>query len=249
MNFSSFTLIRSSSRSLYLQLADFLIDQIETGNLTPGDQLPTEREISKGIKVNRLTVRRAYQVLERKGLLSRIQGAGTFIAPPIIERQAAKLLSFKKGMEERGYSPGADVIQFKQVVASDSILNDLELNRGAFVYSIHRLRYLNMSPVLLERLFIPVQRFKHFSLHDLSQRGLYEIMKTEYGVRVIMARQSLEPVIATEYEARLLGIETGAPLMLEIRKALDEDGVPVEIGKDLYRGDRFRFITEFAPLE
>ena len=37
--------------------------------------------------------------------------------------------------------------------------------------------------------------------------------------------------------------------MLERRLALDLDNQPVEYGHDLYRGDRFRFITEIAPLE
>ncbi len=54
--------------------------------------------------------------------------------------------------------------------------------------------------------------------------------------------------MANDYEAGLLGIEPGAPLMLERRLAFDQFGRPMEYGKDLYRGDRFRFITEVAPL-
>ncbi|MCK4316315.1 MAG: GntR family transcriptional regulator, partial [Anaerolineae bacterium] len=76
-----------------------------------------------------------------------------------------------------------------------------------------------------------------------------EIIETEYGVSIVRARQSLEPVTATEYEAELLGIEPGAPLMLERRVSFDRDNQPVERGRDLYRGDRFRFVTEMAPLE
>jgi DNA-binding GntR family transcriptional regulator len=37
--------------------------------------------------------------------------------------------------------------------------------------------------------------------------------------------------------------------MLERRLTVDQDDRPIEYGKDLYRGDRFRFITEIAPLE
>lgn len=74
-------------------------------------------------------------------------------------------------------------------------------------------------------------------------------METEYGVSVSRARQSLEPVIATEFEAEWLGIAQGAPLMLERRLSFDQEDHPVEYGKDLYRGDRFRFATEIAPLE
>jgi GntR family transcriptional regulator len=74
-------------------------------------------------------------------------------------------------------------------------------------------------------------------------------METEYGICVTRARQSLEPVIALNYEAELLDILPGAPLMLQRRLSFDQENRPVEYGKDLYRGDRFRFVTEIAPLE
>ena len=78
---------------------------------------------------------------------------------------------------------------------------------------------------------------------------MYEVMQAEFGVTIKRARQSLEPVVASEYEAGLLGVAIGAPLMLERRLSYDEADQPIEHGQDLYRGDRFRFVTEMAPLE
>ncbi|MEK7786973.1 MAG: UTRA domain-containing protein [Chloroflexota bacterium] len=46
----------------------------------------------------------------------------------------------------------------------------------------------------------------------------------------------------------MLKIKVGAPLMLETRLAFDQNERPVEYGRDLYRGDRFKFVTEIAPL-
>jgi DNA-binding GntR family transcriptional regulator len=71
----------------------------------------------------------------------------------------------------------------------------------------------------------------------------------EYGVEVRRARQSLEPLAAGDYEAEMLGVLPGAPLMLERRLSFDAGERPVEHGRDLYRGDRFRFVTETAPWE
>jgi GntR family transcriptional regulator len=102
--------------------------------------------------------------------------------------------------------------------------------------------------VLFETFAMPVDRFRDLESHDLKGRSIYEIAETEYGIVASQAQQSLEPVVANDYEAGLLGIEPGAPLMLERRLAFDQFGWPIEYGKDLYRGDRFRFITEVAPL-
>ena len=74
-------------------------------------------------------------------------------------------------------------------------------------------------------------------------------METEYGVSVVSASQSLEAVAATPYEAEQLGISPNSALMLERRLTYDANHNPVEYGKDLYRGDRFRFTTSLAPLD
>jgi len=234
---------------LYIQIAESLLDQIESGELVPGDRLPPERELSKMFGVNRMTLRQALRVIEMQGLVIRRQGNGTYVAEPKIEREADLLVPFTRGMRRRGYMPGAKVIMLEQRPVEVSVASYLKLPVSAPVYYVHRLRFINQEPVMLERFTISVHRFPGLEGHDLENRSVYEIMKTEYGVLITKARQSLEPVIATEYEAECLGIEQGVPLMLERRLGFDQDGQPVEYAKDLYRGDRFRFVTQIAPLE
>lgn len=73
---------------LYAQIAEGILDRIESGELAPGDRLPSERKMSRMLGVNRLTVRRALEVLASQGLLLRRQGDGTYVAEPKIARQA-----------------------------------------------------------------------------------------------------------------------------------------------------------------
>ncbi len=237
-----------TSPPLYVQIADDLLDRIESGELRPGDRLPAERKLSEQLNVNRMTVRRAFNLLETQGLLERRQGSGTYLADRKIERQASVLISFTRGMQRRGYLPGARVILFKRKPVEPPVAGVLNLSGSAMVYQIHRLRTINQEPVLLERLTIPIHRFPDFERHDLSIHSLYAVMQKEYGVTVDHARQSLEPAVALAYEAGLLEVPVGAPLMLELRVAFDQGGTPVEFGEDLYRGDRFQFVTEIAPL-
>ena len=238
-----------TSIPLYVQIAESLLDRIESGELRPGDRLPAERELSQTLEVNRMTVRRALQVLELQGLLMRRQGDGTYVTAPKIERQAGNLVPFTKGMQRRGYTPGAEVITFERMPAEPSVAKELQLPVSAPVYYIRRLRLINQEPVMLERFTLPVRRVPGLERYDLASRSVYEVMETEYGISVTRARQSLEPVVAAEYEAELLRVNPGAPLMLEQRLSFDQDDQPIEYGNDLYRGDRFRFVTEIAPLE
>jgi GntR family transcriptional regulator len=239
----------SMSVPLYVQIAEGFLNRIESGELAPGDRLPPERELSELLSVNRMTVRRALRMLEGQGLLIRRQGAGTYVAKPKIERQASQLFPFTRGMEQRGYKTGIQLITFEKRPAETSIAQKLGISVAAPVFRAHRLRTLNQEAVMVEDFTVPANIFTNFDRYDLSTRSLYEIFSTEYNLSISQAHQSLEPVIATEYEARLLGVDSGAPLMLERRLAFDEQGRPVEYSKDLYRGDRFRFITEIASLE
>lgn len=238
----------ASSLPLYVQIAESLLDRIEAGELSPGDRIPPERELSEALAVNRMTVRRALNMLEGQGLIIRRQGDGTYISEPKIERQASQLFPFTRGMQLRGYKPGAKLITFEKRPGEASVVEKLQLRISEPVYYVHRLRLINQEAMMLEEFIIPVYRFLDFERFDLTKRSLYEILETEYGVTISHARQSLEPVIATQYEADLLEIEVGAPLMLERRLAFDQHEKPVELSKDLYRGDRFRFVTEIASL-
>ena len=249
-----FTLNPPSSRllaaaPLYIQIAEGLLDRIESGELSPGDRLPPERELSETLGVNRLTLRRALWVLESQGLLTRQQGRGTFVSAPKIERQAGQLVSFNRGMRQRGYAPKTQLISVEERPVEASLAKELKLPVAAPVYVVLRRRSINQQPVLLERYTIPVRRFHGLIEHDLEARSIYEVMETEYHVQFSRARQSLEPVVATDFEAELLEVQPGAPLMLERRLSFDQDAEPVEHGRDLYRGDRFRFVTEIAPWE
>ena len=240
---------RTSDVPLYVQIADSLLDRIESGRLATGDRLPPERELSEGLGVNRLTLRRALRVLQSQGMLIRRQGSGTFVADPKIERQAGRLISFTRGMERRGFAPGARVVRIEERPVGASLAAVLHLPVHAPVYDLLRLRLLNDVPAMLEHYVMSVRRFPGLGRFDLEHRSMYEVMESEYGVSIRRAKQSLEPVTAGEFEAELLAVNPGAPLMLERRLAYDQEDQPVEHGRDLYRGDRFRFVTEIAPLE
>ncbi len=64
---------------IYVQLMDQIKHQIATGQLSPGDQLPTVRQLAADLRVNFNTVARAYRMLDEAGIISTQHGRGTFI--------------------------------------------------------------------------------------------------------------------------------------------------------------------------
>ena len=74
------TLSPSHPDPLYRQVTDQIKDAIATGDLAPGDRLPSVRELSEAIDVSAITVKRAYQDLETDGYILTRAGLGSFVA-------------------------------------------------------------------------------------------------------------------------------------------------------------------------
>jgi GntR family transcriptional regulator len=84
--------IDSESRMpIYAQIVEQIKAQIAAGQLTPGDQLPTIRQLATDLRINFNTVVRAYLDLEREGLISTQRGRGTFVADSPQEEALAQM--------------------------------------------------------------------------------------------------------------------------------------------------------------
>ncbi|MBS0334932.1 MAG: GntR family transcriptional regulator [Proteobacteria bacterium] len=67
---------------IYVQLREQFLRAIGAGLLSPGDQMPTMRQVAVALRVDLNTVRRAYDELERLGALELVRGRGSFVAQP-----------------------------------------------------------------------------------------------------------------------------------------------------------------------
>jgi GntR family transcriptional regulator len=72
--------------TLYQQIVDGLTREVSEGRLRPGTALPSFRQLAEDLLVSVITVKRAYEELERKGIIYRRQGLGTFVAKSAPDR-------------------------------------------------------------------------------------------------------------------------------------------------------------------
>jgi GntR family transcriptional regulator len=74
-----------------VQIIDQIKHMIATGVLRPDDQLPTVRQLATDLRVNFNTIARAYRMLDEEGLISTQHGRGTYILPPVSEKNGENL--------------------------------------------------------------------------------------------------------------------------------------------------------------
>ena len=75
-------------KTIFLQIRDWLVDQILTGKLAPGDRVPSVRELAADIEVNRNTVMRSYALMEQEGIIDNRRGIGFFVSDQARQRLA-----------------------------------------------------------------------------------------------------------------------------------------------------------------
>ena len=84
---------QADARSLYLQVIEQVRRRVATGDLLPGAELPSIRQLSAELKVSVITIKRAYMELEREGIIMTRQGVGSFVVdnpsiqPSVQERE------------------------------------------------------------------------------------------------------------------------------------------------------------------
>jgi GntR family transcriptional regulator len=228
----------------WAQIEERLAQRIEGGELVPGDQLPPERELARQLGVSRMTVRQALGSLAARGLLERGVGRGTFVrAPGRVVHDLTGVLGFTEQLGRQGLAAGATVISAGVSDAPAEVEAALGTTR---TIRIERVRSADGRPVLLEDSWLPAELFPGLLERDLTG-SLYELMREGYGQEPVAAVERLEPMLARAHEARALGVEEGAPLMLVERVARTAAGTPVEFARDRHRGDRARFVVNVVP--
>jgi GntR family transcriptional regulator len=217
---------------------------IATGDLQPGDRLPPERELAGWFGVNRLTLRQALSDLERARMIRRAVGrrGGTFVAETTVERDLSSFAGFSEQARRHGLTASALVLHAEELPATAAVARGLEIEEGAPVFEVARLRLANAKPVVLESSMFPAERFAGMLAEPL-EGSLYELLALRYDARPCRAVEKFEPVQADGHSAQLLGVGRGAPLLLVERVAFDSGGSPVEFARDLFRGDRTRMVV------
>jgi GntR family transcriptional regulator len=239
-----FVLNKNTPIPLYYQLKQWIIEQIERGDLKPGDVIPSERELSEEFEISRMTVRQALTELVNEGKLVRERGKGTFVAEPKISQDLFRLTSFSEDMKSRGMTPGASVIDVTVNTASSVLQKHLNVDAEDKVLIIKRLRMADDKPMALETAHFPLSKFPGLDEQDFNNMSIYQYIESHYNTAISSASQSIEVGLANETEAKLLDISPNSPILLIERMTYDGHRQPIEYVTSVYRGDRYKLYVE-----
>ena len=223
------------------QTRDRVIDLMERFGV--GNAIPSERQLSADLGVSRLTVRAALDELVREGYLVRRRGSGTFVREPKIAQELT-MTSFTEDMQRRGMVPASQTLDLRITPAGAHLGRLLHVSPSEPVVIISRLRLADRETMAIETLHVRESLVPGLSAADLEHQSFYEILEGRFGIEIVGGLQTIEPTVTNEEESAALGVPLHSPAFLFERTTRAASGEIVEFVRSIYRGDRYKLVTE-----
>ena len=235
---------RRSKLPYYQQLYEILRGKIARKEWKAGDMIPPESELIETYNVSRSTVRQVLDMLVNEGLIYRERGRGSFIAHLTLEQSMTRIVSFTEDMHQRGFTPGTQVLSARLVPASKDIAERLQVPTGEPLACVERLRLADGEPMSIEESYLVNRYCPEILQHDYSHQPLREMLKQDYNIRLVNAKQVIRAIPAPTNLAESLEIRSRSPLLFIERISFSQTNLPIEFLRIYYRADRYSLYNE-----
>jgi GntR family transcriptional regulator len=203
--------------------------------------LPSDAQLCDEFGVSRMTARGAVQRLVQDGLVYRVPGRGTFVAPVRANRAAGRILSFSDEMRRRGREPGSRIVEQGRRAATTDEARRLGAEE---VWVLRRVRLADGEPLALETARFPADRVASVFEQDLEHVSLFAALAAA-GHAPTAGKAVIHAEAATAEDAKLLDVRRGDPLLVEQRLIHDQDGAPIELTESRYVAARYALDVDF----
>lgn len=241
----------------YVSISKEIIQKIESGELQPGDKIPSENELIEIYSVSNTTARKSLLEVETKGWANRIKGKGTFVLNRFEDKHITRVLgvfnavrqSFNDKLVKEGFTP-KNVILEKRIMdegISSNINNKHYIMKGP-VLKIHRLRYADDVLLKDELRYISMSLCPKINMRDLDGLSLMATYEKDYNLELANVERTLGNAIKSPKEKRNF-FENDIPLavfVLDGAVFCKNDEI-VEIEHSYYRGDKYKFSVTAKP--
>jgi GntR family transcriptional regulator len=227
---------RNSESPLWTQFRDTLRSLILKGELAVGAKLPTEAELGEQFGISRIVVREALADLVRSGLIYKIRGRGAFVsARERDEDFVSTVLGFSDEMERKGRTVRTQVLVQELRAPTTAEAHALGLGDTDQVIALKRLRSVDGELQLLVETAVPADLVPGLHRMKLENRSLYDVMRRQYGLRIVRAERWIDAVLPDDTTRELLGMVAPEPLLRIESVAINSNGRPLEYYVALHR--------------
>lgn len=228
----------------YERVKRLIGERIEAGTWQAGDRIASEAELVKALGVSRMTVNRALRELTIEGVLTRVQGVGTFVATAKPQAALFEVRNIAEEIAERGHRHSADVLSLAAIAAPAEVAAFLGIKAGSNVFHSVLLHRENGLPVQVEDRYVDPRIAKDYLDQDFTRQTPYVYLTAIAPISE--AEHIIEAVLSSATERKHLKIDAHEPC-LQLTRRTWSAGKPVSVVKLIYPGSRYRLSGRISP--
>jgi len=255
---------------MYRQIAEDLREQIESGRIAPGDQIPTEIVLRERYRASRNTVRDAVKWLSNPGLVETRPGQGIFIPTKIDpfrttltadtkraagqEVLAGEGIGYQTEVEVQNRAPRNTTPRVELQRANAAVAAQLLITEGDQVISRHQRRYIDDTPWSLQTSWYPRTLADNGAVQltyaDDIEEGAVKYLIETLGLTQVGYRDLITVRAPDTREASFVNLPSdGRVAVFEIsRVAFDQEGKPMRLTVTVFPADRNQFIVNVGDV-
>ena len=143
-------------------------------------------------------------------------------------------------MKKLGKEAVSKVLSFEIIPADKYISKALKIKENSNVHRITRLRLVDSIPLIFEKAYLSTEKFDFFSIDELSNSSLCNILKNRFSVKFSKGEETFYPITPDDEITRYLNLMKFQPV-IKIERTTFEDEIPVMFTERIIRGDKFKY--------
>lgn len=213
---------------IWQQIYDHILGLIETGALSPGEQLPGENHMAARLGVTRITLRRALQQLQKEGHLTARKGVGIFVRSPPSIFSIRDGRSFRENIDTRSRAIATVTRLLVRETADEAVSAMLGIAPGSEIIHLQRVRLVNDQPIYVNDKYFPAARLPVFETAYRDRQSVTQVFRTHGIDRFRRLETRVSGGFASAEEAEILQLTPGTPVFRINARNVDDAGTAIE---------------------
>lgn len=223
---------------IFQRIKDYLLGEIASGRWKEGDLVPSEQALVRQFGVSRMTVNRAVRELTAEQVLTRRQGAGTFVAPQKYQATLVEIRNIADEVRARGHAHASRPLLLEQAPAGEALALQFELAPGTPLFHSVIVHQENGVPIQVEDRWVNPACAPAYLDQDYTRLTPNEHLMAAAPLQD--ATYSIEALPAPREVAEMLAIAPGAACLV-LRRRTTSRGRVATVATMWHPGQLYKF--------
>ena len=243
-------------KSKFIEISDRIIEKIKTGELQPGDKIPSENELIKNYTISNTTARKILLEIESKGWARRIKGKGTYVLNRTVDHHLIRTLGsiyatrrgFHDSLIAEGFTPKNMVLE--KTILQDGISSEIGGKHVIIdgpVLKLHQLRYADDLIIKDEIKYISLTLCPKINKMP-TEVSYFKVYENTYHLKIDEVQQTLSvEILHPNTTDNNFELSKSIPVFVLDSAVVCSGDHVVEIERSYYRGDKYKFAISANP--